>query len=121
MLMLGLSFYRLSFIVADTTVHFVSCHFQGIICGWWSQSCQRSRFTSPDQATFSKRCYPRTALPGCKGKLFRFEKEMLHQIAMTTFAIVPVHLFNIFVALLCANHVNRSFGKGLMPRQYRLR
>ncbi|KAK9896444.1 hypothetical protein P389DRAFT_161158 [Cystobasidium minutum MCA 4210] len=72
------------------------------------------------QATFSKRCYPRTALPGCKGKLFRFEKDMLHQIAMATFAIVPVHLFNIFIALLCSNHVNRTFGKGLMPRQYRL-
>lgn len=43
------------------------------------------------------------------------------QIATTAFSIVPVHLFNIFIALLCSNHVNRSFGKGLVPRQYRLR
>ena len=43
------------------------------------------------------------------------------QIATMAFGIVPVHLFNIFIALLCSNHVNRSFGKGLVPRQYRLR
>lgn len=77
--------------------------------------------TGVDQATFSKRCYARTALPGCKGKLYRFEKDLLHGIASTTFAILPLHLLNICIGLLCANHVNRSFGKGLMPRQYRLR
>jgi hypothetical protein len=76
---------------------------------------------APDEATFSKRCYPRTALPGCKGKLFRFEKYILETIARAAFSIVPVHLLNILAALLTSNHVNRTFGKGLMPRQYRLR
>ena len=28
---------------------------------------------------------------------------------------------NVVAALLCANHVNRTFGKGVMPRRYRLR
>ena len=74
-----------------------------------------------DEATFSKRCYPRTSLPGCKGKLFRVEKKMLEEIAAYAFLVVPVHLFNICIGLLCSNHVNRTFGKGLMPRTYRLR
>ena len=36
------------------------------------------------------------------------------------FALVPLHLTNIFVALICANHVTRRFGKGIMPKRYRL-
>ena len=119
-----------SCIVADTTVHCVSETPDPIanLLGGGNKLTSGVHLTFlslslsfSDQATFSKRCYPRTALPGCKGKLFRFEKEMLHQIAMATFAVVPVHLFNIFIGLLCSNHVNRTFGKGLMPRQYRLR
>lgn len=91
-----------------------------------------------DEATFSKRCYPRTSLPGCKGKLYRFEREMLRRCYVAAFSIAPAHILNIFVALICANHVNRyvpsspsiptidgdcdrTFGKGLMPRPYRLK
>lgn len=72
------------------------------------------------EATISNKCYPRTPLPGCKGKLYRFERDNLSLIWSTTFSIVPLHLINIFVALLCANHVTGVFGKGITPRQYRL-
>lgn len=36
------------------------------------------------------------------------------------FSIVPLHLINILVSLLCSNHVTQTFGKGLTPKQYRL-
>lgn len=72
------------------------------------------------EATISNKCYPRTPLPGCKGKLYRFERENLSLIWSTTFSIVPLHLINIVVALLCANHVTMTFGKGITPKQYRL-
>ena len=36
------------------------------------------------------------------------------------FSLVPLHLINILVALLCANHVTRTFGKGITPKRYRL-
>ncbi|KAJ7798688.1 hypothetical protein B0H14DRAFT_2905820, partial [Mycena olivaceomarginata] len=35
-------------------------------------------------------------------------------------AFVPVHIAIIAIALLCANHVTYRFGKGMMPRAYRL-
>ncbi|KAF9068586.1 hypothetical protein BDP27DRAFT_1223957 [Rhodocollybia butyracea] len=72
------------------------------------------------EATISNKCYPRTPLPGCKGKLYRFERGNLSLIWSTTFSIVPLHLINILVALLCSNHVTRVFGKGITPKQYRL-
>ncbi|KAJ4482503.1 Tetraspanin family-domain-containing protein [Lentinula aciculospora] len=72
------------------------------------------------EATVSNKCYPRTPLPGCKGKLYRFERENLSLIWSTTFSIVSLHLINILVALLCSNHVTNVFGKGITPKQYRL-
>jgi hypothetical protein len=39
---------------------------------------------------------------------------------IASFAIVPAHLGIIVTALLCANHVTYRFGKGLMPKRYRL-
>ncbi|KAI0698137.1 hypothetical protein BC835DRAFT_1206749, partial [Cytidiella melzeri] len=78
-------------------------------------------YSSPlHEATSSPRCYTRSSLPGCKGKLFRFEKTNLQRIWTAAFAVVPLHILNIFVSLLCANHVTHTFGKGIMPRQYRL-
>ncbi|GAA5934583.1 uncharacterized protein JCM15063_004620 [Sporobolomyces koalae] len=74
-----------------------------------------------DDATFTPTCFPRSNLPGCKGALLRFESVLLRQMYRVTLGIVPLHLVNITVALLCANHVDRQFGKGLMPRQYRLK
>ncbi|CCM03732.1 uncharacterized protein FIBRA_05878 [Fibroporia radiculosa] len=75
-------------------------------------------YDSLHEATPSKQCYPRTPLPGCKGKLYRFERENLATIWSAAFALVPVHIMNIMISLLCANHVTRIFGKGIMPKQY---
>ncbi|KAJ3556761.1 hypothetical protein NM688_g1847 [Phlebia brevispora] len=72
------------------------------------------------EASPSSQCYVRSMLPGCKGKLLRFERASLAMVWSTAFGVVPVHIVNIFVALLCANHVTRRFGKGVMPREYRL-
>ncbi|PWN54302.1 hypothetical protein IE53DRAFT_308644, partial [Violaceomyces palustris] len=72
------------------------------------------------EATFSRNCYPRTSLPGCKGKLYRYEKEALRRLYSCVFGFVFLHLANIVIALLCSNHVNETFGKGLTPRAYRL-
>ncbi|KAF8575686.1 hypothetical protein K439DRAFT_1664947 [Ramaria rubella] len=72
------------------------------------------------EATFSKNCYPRTPLPGCKGKLFQFEQDNLRMCWRLAFSLVPLHVLNIIASLLCSNHVDRRFGKGLTPRAYRL-
>ncbi|TDL19743.1 hypothetical protein BD410DRAFT_830183 [Rickenella mellea] len=66
-------------------------------------------------------CYPRSPLPGCKGPLLRAERLTLASVWQAAFALVPLHIANIGIALLCANHVTHRFGKGLMPRRYRLR
>ncbi|KAH8114782.1 hypothetical protein DFH11DRAFT_1877594 [Phellopilus nigrolimitatus] len=73
------------------------------------------------EAAFGPRCFPRTQLPGCKGPLLRFERANLGTLWRLVFAAVPLHIVNIIVSLLCANHVTHSFGKGLIPKQYRLR
>ncbi|KAJ6554904.1 tetraspanin Tsp2 family [Mycena vulgaris] len=77
-------------------------------------------YSALHEATQSARCYPRTSLPGCKGKLYRFERANLALIWSTVFSLVPLHLLNVFVALLCANHVTETFGKGITPKRYRL-
>ena len=80
-----------------------------------------ARFAGADEATFSKTCYPRAGLVGCVLPLFRFERQFLQRISTTAFSLVPIHVLVIFVSILCSNHVDRRFGKGLMPREYRLR
>ncbi|KAJ7681477.1 hypothetical protein B0H17DRAFT_942963, partial [Mycena rosella] len=77
-------------------------------------------YSALHEATPSARCFPRTALPGCKGKLFRFERANLALVWAAAFSLVPLHLLNVLVALLCANHVTARFGEGIMPRRYRL-
>lgn len=78
-------------------------------------------FYSPlHEATPSKRWYPRAALPGCKGRLYRFERANLALVWETVFSLVPLHLLNVLVALLCANHVTERFGRGVTPKEYRL-
>ncbi|KAI9066027.1 hypothetical protein FKP32DRAFT_1566765 [Trametes sanguinea] len=77
-------------------------------------------YSALHEAAPSTRCYPRTPLPGCKGKLWRFERANLATIWGTVFSLVPVHILNIVVALLCANHVTKTFGKGITPKRYRL-
>jgi hypothetical protein len=78
-------------------------------------------FSGPQHgAVASGTCYARSPLPGCHGPLLRFERETLSAVAGAVFSLVPLHLANIFVGLLCANHVTHRFGKGITPAPYRL-
>ncbi|KAJ1303263.1 hypothetical protein OPQ81_011460 [Rhizoctonia solani] len=81
-------------------------------CGYWSP--EHSAASSP-------LCFPRSPLPGCKARIIRFERTSLGRYYTWTFSLVPLHILNIITALLCSNHVNRLFGKGLTPWKYRLR
>ncbi|KAH8086022.1 hypothetical protein BXZ70DRAFT_900021 [Cristinia sonorae] len=72
------------------------------------------------EVTPSKTCYVRTSLPGCKAKLLAFERTNLRWVWTVAFSVVPLHVANIFVALCCVNHVTVRFGKGIMPKRYRL-
>ncbi|KIO21705.1 hypothetical protein M407DRAFT_37320, partial [Tulasnella calospora MUT 4182] len=72
------------------------------------------------EATVSAKCYSRSQLPGCKGPYMRFEKGILEKWYIITFSLVPLHLGAIVAALLCSNHVTHRFGKGMMPKAYRL-
>ncbi|KAG1151866.1 hypothetical protein G6F37_010902 [Rhizopus arrhizus] len=68
----------------------------------------------------SNKCFPRTLLPGCKFKYQTFTKEALTITWIVAFSMIPLHLFVLFSGLLCSNHINRKFGKGLPPKIYRL-
>ncbi|KAH8099853.1 hypothetical protein BXZ70DRAFT_222530 [Cristinia sonorae] len=72
------------------------------------------------EATSSQTCYARSVLPGCKGPYIEFEKPILERWYTVTFSIVPAQLFVMIAALLCSNHVTYRFGKGMMPKAYRL-
>lgn len=72
------------------------------------------------EATASQTCYARSILPGCKNDYLKFEKKVLEWWYIVAFSIVPVHIASIFAALLCSNHVTYRFGKGMMPKAYRL-
>jgi hypothetical protein len=56
-------------------------------------------YTALHDTSPSGRCFPRTALPGCKGRLYRFEKGNLGMIWCTAFGISVLHLVNVVVAL----------------------
>jgi hypothetical protein len=71
-------------------------------------------------AAASGACYPRSPLPGCHGPLVRFELDLLTSAWGTVFSLVPLHIANIFVGLLCTNHITHRFGKGITPPRYRL-
>ncbi|KAG9049498.1 hypothetical protein FS837_010094 [Tulasnella sp. UAMH 9824] len=72
------------------------------------------------EATVSAKCYSRSQLEGCKGPYMRFEKRILEKWYIMTFSLVPFHLACIVASLLCSNHVTHRFGKGMMPKAYRL-
>ncbi|KAJ7039379.1 hypothetical protein C8F04DRAFT_1318892 [Mycena alexandri] len=72
------------------------------------------------EATVSATCYARTVLPGCKLPYLDFETTLLHRWFIAVFACVPATIAAIFVGLLCSNHVTYRFGKGMMPKAYRL-
>lgn len=72
------------------------------------------------EATVSQTCYARSLLPGCKSPVINFEKMVLSRWYTVAFALVPVQLATIFAGLLCSNHITYRFGKGMMPKAYRL-
>jgi len=72
------------------------------------------------EATVSQTCYSRSNLPGCKGGYMRFERDVLTTWYTVAFALVPLQLACMISALLCSNHVTYRFGKGMMPKAYRL-
>jgi len=49
-----------------------------------------------------------------------FERIVLKTWYTAAFSLVPVHLAVMIVGLLCSNHVTNRFGKGMMPKAYRL-
>ncbi|KXN84283.1 hypothetical protein AN958_12789 [Leucoagaricus sp. SymC.cos] len=72
------------------------------------------------EATVSQTCYARSLLPGCKLPYLKFEQKVLSRWFTVVFAIVPLHIAIMVSALLCSNHVTYRFGKGMMPKAYRL-
>ena len=72
------------------------------------------------EATVSQTCYARSMLPGCKKPYLQFEQLVLTRWYTVAFAIVPMHIAIIVAGLLCSNHVTYRFGKGMMPKAYRL-
>ena len=38
----------------------------------------------------------------------------------TAFSLVPLHILVICLSLLCSNHITETFGKGIVPKKYRL-
>ncbi|RDB30757.1 hypothetical protein Hypma_005719 [Hypsizygus marmoreus] len=72
------------------------------------------------EATVTQTCYARSVLPGCKKPYIEFEETVLTRWYVVAFAIVPLHIGIILAGLLCSNHVTYRFGKGMMPKAYRL-
>jgi hypothetical protein len=72
------------------------------------------------EATVSQTCYARSTLPGCKLDFLKFERMVLGRWYLISFALVPLQIGVIFAGLLCSNHVTYRFGKGMMPKAYRL-
>ncbi|KAJ3855095.1 hypothetical protein EV368DRAFT_35402 [Lentinula lateritia] len=72
------------------------------------------------EATISPTCYSRSVLPGCKARYLDFERKVLDRWYLICFCIVPAHIAVMVAGLLCSNHVTRRFGKGMMPKAYRI-
>lgn len=72
------------------------------------------------EATVSQSCYARSVLPGCKEAYINFEKRVLYFWYTIAFSLVPLQLVIMLAGLLCSNHVTYRFGKGMMPKAYRL-
>jgi hypothetical protein len=52
--------------------------------------------------------------------MLNFERMVLARWYLVAFGLVPLQLAAIFAGLLCSNHVTYRFGKGMMPKAYRL-
>lgn len=72
------------------------------------------------EATVSQACYARSNLPGCKLPFLEFQRKILTRWYTVAFAVVPIQIFVMIAGLLCSNHVTYRFGKGMMPKAYRL-
>jgi hypothetical protein len=72
------------------------------------------------EAAISQVCYSRSILPGCKGPYMDFERFVLERWYTVVFGLVPFQIAVIVVGLLCSNHITFRFGKGMMPKAYRL-
>ncbi|KAK7047104.1 hypothetical protein VNI00_006769 [Paramarasmius palmivorus] len=72
------------------------------------------------EATVSQTCYARSVLPGCKLKYMNFQRMALKRWYIVAFGLVPAQLGVMLAGLLCSNHVTYRFGKGMMPKAYRL-
>ncbi|KAJ7732409.1 hypothetical protein B0H16DRAFT_1328744 [Mycena metata] len=72
------------------------------------------------EATVSATCYSRSILPGCKQQFLEFQEKALTRWYIVSFGLVPVHIAIMAAGLLCSNHVTYRFGKGMMPKAYRL-
>ncbi|ORX36065.1 hypothetical protein BD324DRAFT_682202 [Kockovaella imperatae] len=76
-------------------------------------------YTPYHDAAYSQQCYPRAQLPGCKLPWAAYEAQSLRGFSDMAFSILAFHLLNIIVALICSNHVDVTFGRGLVPPRYR--
>jgi len=72
------------------------------------------------EAAISQVCFSRSVLPGCKGPYMNFERLVLRRWYTVVFGLVPFQIAIILVGLLCSNHITYRFGKGMMPKAYRL-
>ncbi|KAJ2919060.1 hypothetical protein MD484_g1335, partial [Candolleomyces efflorescens] len=72
------------------------------------------------EATVTQTCYARSILPGCKKTYMEFEDYILKKWYIAVFSLVPFHIIVMTAGLLCSNHVTYRFGKGMMPKAYRL-
>ena len=72
------------------------------------------------EATVTQTCYARSVLPGCKGPYLKFERTVLERWYTVVFSVVPAQILIMLAGLLCSNHVTYRFGKGMMPKAYRL-
>jgi hypothetical protein len=72
-------------------------------------------------ATVTQVCYSRSILAGCKKPYLDFEKDVLRRWYLkAVFAIVPFRTAVIVTMLFFSDHVTYRFGKGMMPKRYRL-
>ncbi|KAI0299963.1 hypothetical protein BC826DRAFT_1090485 [Russula brevipes] len=72
------------------------------------------------EAAVSQVCYSRSVLPGCKGPYMDFQRLVLRRWYTVIFALVPFQIAVMVIGLLCSNHITYRFGKGMMPKAYRL-
>jgi len=72
------------------------------------------------EATASQTCFARSTLPGCKAPYKQFEEHVLEKWYTVIFSLVPAQLYVMVTGLLCSNHITYRFGKGMMPKAYRL-